>query len=302
MLRSKVGPERRERVIHQEIDKGVNVLICNPELVKTGLDLIAFPTLIFFEITFNLSTMLQAASRSYRLNQEEPDCEVIYMFHEGTMEQTAVQLMSRKQRAAKILTGDTGLTGLDALTEGESGFESALLDAITDTEDLIDPRDLFTQDAIEDEITSEDNAFWNVEVDDADADDQILPDFDPAAIADDDDSDAPETPEQSDNEEELIPVKVTRTTAPVPSTATAAQKHLSNLIASDEELEKILAQISHESSDSDDNTTDDDILQAAEEYNATPAPTSAGNVSSNLPPEKMKQSNYVRQYLEQFPS
>jgi hypothetical protein len=32
----------------------------------------------------------------------------------GTMEHTAVQLMSRKQRAAKLLTGDIGLTGLDA--------------------------------------------------------------------------------------------------------------------------------------------------------------------------------------------
>ena len=60
---------------------------------------------------FNLSTLLQAASRSYRLNQEEEECEVIYMFYEGTMEHTAVQLMSRKQRAAKILTGDTDPVG-----------------------------------------------------------------------------------------------------------------------------------------------------------------------------------------------
>lgn len=138
VLRNTVAAERRERVIEQQVKAGVNVLICNPELVKTGLDLLAFSTLIFYEIVFNLSTLLQAASRSYRLNQEEDECEVIYMFYEGTMEHTAVQLMSRKQRAAKILTGDTGLTGLDALTEGEGGFESALLNAITGEDELID--------------------------------------------------------------------------------------------------------------------------------------------------------------------
>lgn len=67
--------------------------------------------------------MMQAAGRSYRLNQTHKHCKTYYLFYEGTMEQTAVQLMSRKQRAAKLLTGDIGLTGLDALTEGEGGFE-----------------------------------------------------------------------------------------------------------------------------------------------------------------------------------
>ena len=139
ILNNRVDAERREAVIEREIANGVNVVLCNPELVKTGLDLIYFPTLIFYEIVFNLSTMMQAAGRSYRLNQTHPHCKIYYLFAEGTMEQTAVQLMSRKQRAAKLLTGDIGLTGLDALTEGEGGFEEALLDAIGRDEALLDP-------------------------------------------------------------------------------------------------------------------------------------------------------------------
>ena len=83
--------------------------------------------------------MMQAAARAYRLNQTHGHCKTYYLFAEGTMEQTAVQLMSRKQRAAKLLTGDIGLTGLDALTEGESGFEEALLEAIAQDEALLDP-------------------------------------------------------------------------------------------------------------------------------------------------------------------
>jgi hypothetical protein len=50
--------------------------------------------------------MMQAAARAYRLNQTHGQCKTFYIFAEGTMEHTAVQLMSRKQRAAKLLTGD----------------------------------------------------------------------------------------------------------------------------------------------------------------------------------------------------
>ena len=93
ILKNTVSAERREAVIEREIAKGTNVVLCNPELVKTGLDLIHFPTLIFYELVFNLSTLMQAAARSYRLNQTHAHCKVVYLYAEGTMEQTAVQLM-----------------------------------------------------------------------------------------------------------------------------------------------------------------------------------------------------------------
>lgn len=164
VLKNTVSAERREKVIEAEVAKGVNIIVCNPELTKTGLDLNFAPTIIFAEIVFNLSTMMQAAARSYRLNQSYSQCKVIYLYYSGTMEETAVHLMSRKQRAAKLLTGDIGLTGLDALTEGEGGFEAALLDAIGREESLVNPAELFKRDS---EIDTEDAAFWNVEIEDA---------------------------------------------------------------------------------------------------------------------------------------
>ncbi|MBN8590622.1 MAG: hypothetical protein J0M33_02645 [Anaerolineae bacterium] len=164
ILKNTVAAERREAVIEAELSKGMNVLICNPELVKTGLDLLFAPTLIFYEIVFNLGTQMQAAARSYRLNQTHAHCKVVYLYAEGTMEQTAVQLMSRKQRAAKLLTGDVGLTGLDTLTEGEGGFEQALLDAIGRDEALVNPAELFKAEAAAGEIDVEDAAYWNVEL------------------------------------------------------------------------------------------------------------------------------------------
>ncbi|MEO1643613.1 MAG: hypothetical protein AAFR67_00390, partial [Chloroflexota bacterium] len=168
VLKNTASAERREKVIEAEVQKGMNILITNPELVRTGLDLVFAPTLVFFEIIFNLSTQMQAAARSYRLNQTHAHCKTIYMYAQETMEHTAVQLMSRKQRAAKLLTGDIGLTGLEALTEGEGGFEAALLDAIAKDDVLVDPSEMFKEQS--GELDAEDAAFWNVEVDeDSDA-------------------------------------------------------------------------------------------------------------------------------------
>src|SRR5690606_8361098 len=130
---------------------------------KTGLDLVFAPTLVFFEIVFNLSTQMQAAARSYRLNQTHKHCKTIYLLAEGTMELTAVQLISRNQRAANFPTGDLGLTGLEALTEGEGGFEAALLDAIAKDDVLVNPSEMFKGQA--GELDAEDAAFWNVELD-----------------------------------------------------------------------------------------------------------------------------------------
>jgi hypothetical protein len=60
ILKNTVEAERREAAIEQQITNGVNVLICNPELCKTGLDLVFASTIIFYEITFNLVRRMTA--------------------------------------------------------------------------------------------------------------------------------------------------------------------------------------------------------------------------------------------------
>ena len=73
-----------------------------------------------------------------------------------------IQLMSRKQRAAKLLNGEIGLSGLDALTEGEGGLEESLMQAIGQETSLLDPTQLFKTDHVTSAIDEEDAAFWNV--------------------------------------------------------------------------------------------------------------------------------------------
>lgn len=67
VLRASVEASRREDWIAEQLDRGIDVLLTNPELVKTGLDLLEFPTIVFAQTGFNVYTLQQAARRSWRI-------------------------------------------------------------------------------------------------------------------------------------------------------------------------------------------------------------------------------------------
>ncbi|NLF79469.1 MAG: SWF/SNF helicase family protein [Chloroflexi bacterium] len=149
VLKGSVDPDRRESLVQQQLEAGCNVLIANPRLVSTGLDLVAFPTLAFYEIDYSLFTVVQASRRAWRIIQDLP-CKVFYPFYEGTMEHQAVNLIGRKQQAANLLYGETGGGGLSDLTGGgESGADllAELAKAIDQDETVTDLRDLFARHA-----------------------------------------------------------------------------------------------------------------------------------------------------------
>jgi excinuclease UvrABC helicase subunit UvrB len=54
VLRASVDASRREDWIAEQLDRGIDVLITNPELVKTGLDLLEFPTIVFMQSGYNV--------------------------------------------------------------------------------------------------------------------------------------------------------------------------------------------------------------------------------------------------------
>ena len=47
-----VAPNRREAWVADKVKQGIDVMICHPRLVQTGLDLIDFPNLVWFETEF----------------------------------------------------------------------------------------------------------------------------------------------------------------------------------------------------------------------------------------------------------
>lgn len=125
VLRSSVSTDRREDWIMDQVDRGIDVLVCNPELVKTGLDLLDFPTICFMQSGYNVYTVQQAARRSWRIGQKQP-VKVHYLGYEDTAQIACLTLMAKKIAVSQSTSGDMPDTGLDVLNSDGDSVEVAL--------------------------------------------------------------------------------------------------------------------------------------------------------------------------------
>ena len=104
VLPETIEPKKRESWIDLNAH-GFDVLITNPERVKVGLDLIEFPTVVFFQVGYNIFTLRQAARRSWRIGQKLP-VRVYYLTYRNTMQETAISLITKKLEVALLVEGD----------------------------------------------------------------------------------------------------------------------------------------------------------------------------------------------------
>ena len=117
ILERTVKPEDREEWVNKQVEKGCQILITNPALVETGLDLNAFTTLVFYNIAYNLYIFRQASRRSWRINQKAPRIEVYMFYYFGTMQHRAIKLMASKLAAATVIEGNITDEGLAAMSD-----------------------------------------------------------------------------------------------------------------------------------------------------------------------------------------
>ena len=122
---ARLGALRREDWILDQVDRGVDVLLTNPELVKTGLDLLDFPTIAFLQTGYNVYTLQQAARRSWRIGQKHP-VRVVFFGYAGSSQITCLQLMAKKIAVAQSTSGDVPESGLDSLNQDGDSVEMAL--------------------------------------------------------------------------------------------------------------------------------------------------------------------------------
>ncbi|CAM8846127.1 Helicase C-terminal domain-containing protein [Burkholderia pseudomallei] len=125
VLRASVEASRREDWIAEQLDRGIDVLITNPDLVKTGLDLLEFPTIVFMQSGYNIYTLQQAARRSWRIGQKQP-VKVIYLGYADTSQMHCLALMAKKIAVSQSTSGDVPDSGLDVLNQDGDSVEVAL--------------------------------------------------------------------------------------------------------------------------------------------------------------------------------
>lgn len=129
VLRSSVGTNKREDWIIDQVGRDIDVMICNPELVKTGLDLLDFPTIVFMQTGYNVYTVQQASRRSWRIGQKL-DVKVVFLGYDNSAQTTCMQLMGKKISVSQSTSGDIPDNGLDSLNVEEQNIEMELARAL----------------------------------------------------------------------------------------------------------------------------------------------------------------------------
>ncbi len=131
ILKSSVAPENREQWILDREKEGVECIIAGIKLVETGVDLLAWPTLVFYQCSYNIYSLRQASRRSWRIGQTQ-DVKLFYMFYQDTLSEKALQLIGSKLSAALSIEGQFSEEGLMAMTSGED-MSVALAKALVDS-------------------------------------------------------------------------------------------------------------------------------------------------------------------------
>lgn len=139
-MKSSVDADTREEWVEKHLNKGMQVMICNPALVETGLDLLDFTSIVFYQIGYNLFTMRQASRRSWRLSQKKA-VKVFFMYYNGTIQEQALSLMATKLQASMAIEGKFSEEGLRAMSQNEdllTQIANNVVEGIKDTvnEDL----------------------------------------------------------------------------------------------------------------------------------------------------------------------
>ncbi len=124
ILRATVPTHKREAWYRDALRRGIDVAICHPKIVETGLDLLDFPTILFHETGYSLHTLRQASRRSWRIGQRRP-VEVKFFAYKDTMQEVCLRLMGKKLLVALAMEGKFASEGLQAI-DGDDEMLTAM--------------------------------------------------------------------------------------------------------------------------------------------------------------------------------
>ena len=123
--------DKREEWVQDRLREGFDLLEVHPRCVQTGLDLLDFPTIVFFQIEYSTQVMRQASRRSWRIGQKCP-VDVYYYGYRFSAQEQALRLMAKKVRASLSLEGDLETAGLVGLADEDEDEGESLLSLATE--------------------------------------------------------------------------------------------------------------------------------------------------------------------------
>ena len=131
VLTTDVPPETREGWYERHLRSGVQAVICHPKLVQTGLDLIEFPTILFYETGYSIYVLRQASRRSWRIGQRLP-VKVKYLHYAETMQESCLRLMGKKLLVSLAMEGKFSSEGLQAINDEDDILMAMARELVTE--------------------------------------------------------------------------------------------------------------------------------------------------------------------------
>jgi hypothetical protein len=114
--------QKREAWITRHVQEdNPDVLICHPKNVQTGLDLLEFPTIVYFQTGYSIYTLRQSSRRSWRIGQDKP-VRVYYMAYRATAQERALRLIAQKLETSNAVEGRLSADGLSAMSESQDSM------------------------------------------------------------------------------------------------------------------------------------------------------------------------------------
>ncbi len=130
VLTAETPPEQREAWYERQLRNGMQVCICHPKLVQTGLDLLAFPTIFFVQTGYSIYTLRQASRRSWRIGQKQR-VRVAFFTYSDTAQESCLRLMGKKLLVSLALEGKLHAEGLQSMDEDEDLLTAMARELVT---------------------------------------------------------------------------------------------------------------------------------------------------------------------------
>src|SRR5438876_8754107 len=130
VLKAETPPEQREAWYERQLRNGMQVCICHPKLVQTGLDLLTFPSIFFVQTGYSIYTLRQASRRSWRIGQKER-VRVAFFTYSDTAQESCLRLMGKKLLVSLAMEGKLHAEGLQTMDEDDDLLTAMARELVT---------------------------------------------------------------------------------------------------------------------------------------------------------------------------
>jgi superfamily II DNA or RNA helicase len=130
VLTAETPPEQREAWYERQLRNGMQVCICHPKLVQTGLDLLTFPSIFFVQTGYSIYTLRQASRRSWRIGQKQR-VRVAFFTYSDTAQESCLRLMGKKLLVSLALEGKLHAEGLQSMDEDDDLLTAMARELVT---------------------------------------------------------------------------------------------------------------------------------------------------------------------------